>query len=318
MTYTFRSYETDVHNDWCPGCGDFGILNSIKMALADLQLDPWNVALFAGIGCSGKTLHYVKAYGVHTLHGRVLPFATGAKIANPNLEVVVVGGDGDGYGIGAGHLVNAGRRNLDFTYVVFNNEVYGLTKGQAAPTLERGSQTKSLPQVNILDAVNPIALALASGYTFIARSYAYDVQHTKKIIKQAIEHDGSAIIDVLQPCPTYNDLHTKDWYPPRVYKLEETGWDPHVGDPNDKEELYEKQTQALVKSREWGEKVPAGVFYQIDLPTWEERTKGRTSELADMDPPALQDFHDKSTGNPTTDISPLLEDLQVTGPNGEV
>src|SRR5881628_3682025 len=130
-----KTYRTQVHNDWCPGCGDFGIVNAIQMTLLEMQMEPHRVAVFSGIGCSGKTPHFINAYGFHTLHGRSLPIATGAKLANPELTVIAVGGDGDGLGIGAGHFVNTGRRNLDFTYVLYDNQVYGLTKGQASPTL---------------------------------------------------------------------------------------------------------------------------------------------------------------------------------------
>src|SRR3989442_1292151 len=205
-----KNYRTQVHNDWCPGCGDFGILNAIQMTLLEMQLEPHRIALFSGIGCSGKTPHFVNAYGFHTLHGRVLPIATGAKLANPSLTVIAVGGDGDGLGIGAGHFVNTGRRNLDFTYVLHDNGVYGLTKGQASPTLPKGLKTKSMPAPSIVEGINPIAMAIASGYTFVARSYALDVRHLKTTLRAAIEHRGSAFVDVLQTCPTYNDINTKD------------------------------------------------------------------------------------------------------------
>src|ERR1041384_2653145 len=228
-------YKSDVHNDWCPGCGDFGILNAVHMALADLQLERWRVVCVSGIGCSGKSVEYINTFGCHTLHGRVLPFAIGMKLANPDLEVIAMGGDGDGYGIGAGHFLNTGRRNVDIAYVVFNNEVYGLTKGQASPTLGRGEQTKSLPLPNINEGINPLTIALSAGYTFIARSYAFNIKHTKEMIKQAIQHKGLALVDVLQPCPTYNDLHDKDWFEekieldgqqlPRTFLLNEIGYE---------------------------------------------------------------------------------------------
>jgi len=171
-------------------------------------------------------------------------------LANPELEVIVNVGDGDGLGIGAGHFVNAGRRNVDFTVIVHNNGVYGLTKGQASPTLRRGEKTKSLPKPNINDAINVIALALTAGYTFAARTYAYDVKLTKDIIKAAIRHKGSAVIDILQPCPTYNDINTKEWYEKRIYKLD---WDPVV---KSEAERYEKLNRALLKSYEWGTRYP--------------------------------------------------------------
>src|SRR3990170_3961174 len=203
-------FQSDVHNDWCPGCGDFGILRAVQMALAELKIPPHRTAMVSGIGCSGKTPHYIKAYGFHTLHGRSLPYATGIKLANPDLEVVVMGGDGDGLGIGAGHFVGAGRRNLDMAYIIFDNGVYGLTKGQASPTLRLGVQTKSLAHPNINDAVNPLWLALASGATWVGRGYSYDIKHLVSLIKQGIEHKGYAFLNVLQPCPTYNDINTKE------------------------------------------------------------------------------------------------------------
>ena len=174
--FALQQYKTEVHVDWCPGCGDFGILSSIQQALFQLQIPPYRVAMISGIGCSGKTPHYIDTYGLHTLHGRALPVATGAKLANNQLTVVAVGGDGDGYGIGAGYFVNSGRRNVDMTYIVFNNGVYGLTKGQASPTLAKGLKTKSMPEASIQEGVNPIALALGAGYTWIGRGYALDVK----------------------------------------------------------------------------------------------------------------------------------------------
>ena len=160
-------FKTDVFADWCPGCGDFGIMTALQIALAELGVQPHQVVLVSGIGCSGKEAHNVKAYGVHTLHGRTLPFATGIKVANPDLEVIAIGGDGDGLGIGAGHFVSTGRRNLDITYIIHDNGVYGLTKGQASPTLKLGLKTKAIPKPNINQALNPIALALMTAYTIV-------------------------------------------------------------------------------------------------------------------------------------------------------
>jgi len=295
---TMMSYRTPVHNDWCPGCGDFGILSAIQMALADLQIPPHLVAVFSGIGCSGKTPHYINAYGIHTLHGRPLPFALGAKLANPSLTVIAVGGDGDGLGIGAGHFVNTGRRNVDITYIIHDNGVYGLTKGQASPTLARGLKPKSLPRPNINDAVNPIALAVVSGYTFVARGYAYDTKHLKELIKMGIKHKGSSFIDVLQPCPTYNDITTKEWFGgedrivdgkpmPRIYKLEETGYDGEVKSA-DPEEENAKKLQAIAKSFEWGDRIPVGIFYRNPfVPTYDERIKQNVPDYLE-NPPAKQ------------------------------
>jgi 2-oxoglutarate ferredoxin oxidoreductase subunit beta len=313
-------FQTEVHNDWCPGCGDFGILKAIQMALADLKFPKHNVAMFSGIGCSAKTVHYIDTYGIHTLHGRVLPFAMGAKLANPGLEVIAIGGDGDGLGIGAGHFVNAGRRNLDMTYVIFNNGVYGLTKGQASPTLKLGLKPKSLPKPNINEAVNPLWLAIASGATFVARAYSFDIKHLRDLLVKAVQHRGYAFIDVLQPCPTYNNLNTKDWYggedrldthgkrQPRVYKLEERGFDPLV---RTLEETDEKQLQALKVAVEWGDAIPIGVFYQNPLlPTFEDRLQDRIPSYRE-EPPARQVIADAS-GRPTVRIQKFLDELVVT------
>src|SRR2546422_9782155 len=163
--FSLKEYKPKVHVDWCPGGGDFGILSSIQQAFFQLQTPPHRIAMVSGIGCSGKTPHYVDTYGLHTLHGRALPVATGAKLANHQLTVVAVGGDGDGYGIGAGYFGNSGRRNLDMTYIVFNNGVYGLTKGQASPTLGKGPQTKALPHPAIQGSLHPLAGALGAGHT---------------------------------------------------------------------------------------------------------------------------------------------------------
>jgi len=210
VVFDIKEYRTDKYrNHWCPGCGDFGILSSLINALYELQIDPDNTVVVSGIGCSGKTPHDVNTYGIHTLHGRALPFAIGMKLANPELNVIVTGGDGDGYGIGAGHFVNSGRRNIDILYLVFNNGVYGLTKGQASPTLQRGAKPKSLPLPNINDAVNPIALAIDSGYTFVARGVAYKSKELTQLIKMGIQHKGLAIIDIIQNCPTYYNISDK-------------------------------------------------------------------------------------------------------------
>jgi 2-oxoglutarate ferredoxin oxidoreductase subunit beta len=313
-------YRTNVYVDWCPGCGDHGILSALQMAVAELNLEPHNVAVVSGIGNSGKTPHFIKANGVHTLHGRLLPFAMGIKVANPHLEVIGVGGDGDGLGIGAGHFVNAGRRNIDMTYMIYNNGVYGLTKGQASPTLRLGMQTKSLPKPNINEAVNPIALAIASGYTFVSRSYAFDVLHLKNTITKAIQHKGLALIDCLQPCPVYNNINTKDWYSgqdrkdstgkpqSRLYKLEETGFDPIVHDAN---EIFKKKVAALEKAEEWGDRIPIGVFYKNELePTFQARFTERIPFYLE-NPPGKQRLKDEN-GNSTIDLSEFMNDLRTS------
>jgi 2-oxoglutarate ferredoxin oxidoreductase subunit beta len=308
MVSNLSDYKTEVHNDWCPGCGDFGIVNSIQMALAEMEIPRDKAAIFSGVGCSGKTSHYINTYGIHTLHGRVLTFAQGAKLANPEMTVVAAGGDGDGLGIGAGHFVAAGRRNVDMTYIIFNNAVYGLTKGQASPTLKLGLKTKSLPEPNVNQSVNPIALAIASGFTFVARGYAYDVKQLKDL-------------DVLQPCPTYNDINTRDWFGgldnideitkkprPRIYKLEDTGYDPvvHIDSP---QEENEKLTQALIKANEWDSKIPTGIFYKNELiAPYDQRISDRIPNYLE-NPPAYQEITNNS--KPITNISKILDSLEV-------
>jgi 2-oxoglutarate ferredoxin oxidoreductase subunit beta len=321
MAIKASDYRSDVHNDWCPGCGNFGILSALQLTLADLQLQPHQVAIFSGIGCSGKTPHFVNANGVHTLHGRAVPFATGAKLANPQLEVIIMGGDGDGLGIGLGHFVSAGRRNIDMTYMIHDNGVYGLTKGQASPTLQLGLQTKALPFPNMTGAINPIALALTAGYTFVSRGYSYDVRHLKELMKKAITHKGLAFVDILQPCPTYNDINTKEWYSgedrpdpktgkpvPRYYPLEEIGYDPVVHTPD---EDVKKIDQAIAKSREWGDRIPVGVFYQNELvPTYEDRVSQRLSDYR-IKPPAKQVISTEM-GRSIVNLAKMFEDLRVT------
>jgi 2-oxoglutarate ferredoxin oxidoreductase subunit beta len=306
--------------DWCPGCGDFGISSAIQMALAELNLEPHKVVIVSGVGNAAKTPHFIKVNGVHTLHGRLLPFAMGIKVANPNLEVIGVGGDGDGLGIGAGHFVNAGRRNIDMTYLLFNNGVYGLTKGQASPTLPLGVKTKALPNPNINEAINVVTLAIASGYTFVARGYAFDVVHLSKMIQQGIQHKGMAIVECLQPCPTYNDINTKEWYAgedrkdaagkpqPRLYKLESEGFDPVVHNWN---EDFKKKVAGMEKAHEWGDRIPVGVFYQNPLEsTFQDRITKRIPFYM-QNPPAKQQLKDEN-GAATVDLSEFMDDLKTS------
>jgi len=322
MAQKISDYKTKVHNDWCPGCGDFGILNAIQMALAKLQIQRHKAVVFSGIGCSGKTSHFININGMHVPHGRLLTYAQGAKICNPELTVIGAAGDGDGLGIGAGHFVAAGRRNVDMTYIIFDNGVYGLTKGQASPTLRLGEKTKSIPSPNPNYQVNAIGLALTSGFTFIGRGYSYDIAHLLDLIIKAIKHPGLSFLHVLQPCPTYNDINTKDWYAgidvineadkkpkPRLYKLEETGYDPVVH-YNSKSELDEKLTQALVRSLEWGNKIPLGVFYKNEtISRYATRLSDQIPNYKE-NPPAKQviAFPDDK---PRTDVSKILDSLEV-------
>lgn len=243
---------------WCPGCGNFGILTALKNALVALEIAPYRVLMVSGIGQAGKLPHYTKGNVLNVLHGRTLPAASGAKIANPELIVIAVGGDGDGYGEGGNHFINAVRRNHDITYLVHNNQVYGLTKGQASPTSDSGFVTKTTPQGADIP-LNPIALAIAAGASFVGRSFAGDIEHLTQLIVLGIQHHGFALIDVLQPCVSFNQKNTYAWYRERVYKLEENGYDSG------------NKMAAFEKAQEWGDKIPIGVIYREEKSTYEGR-----------------------------------------------
>jgi 2-oxoglutarate/2-oxoacid ferredoxin oxidoreductase subunit beta len=256
---TLEDFEGPVSPDWCPGCGDFGVLKSLKEALVALGIAGHEVLVVSGIGCSSNLPGFIRAYGVHSLHGRALPVATGAKLANHRLNVVAVGGDGDGYGIGLSHVVHAARRNLDLTYVVMNNEVYGLTTGQASPTTMLDMRTKTTPRGCAEMPINPIALGIVSGATYVARAFSGDPKHMSRIIAGGIAHRGFALIDCQSPCVTYNKLNTYPWFKERVYRLEdEAGYDPA------------NLMQAMERAYEWGDRIPLGLFFRSERPTYEE------------------------------------------------
>lgn len=253
------TYQGPVEPDWCPGCGDFGVLKSVKMAVGRLGVAPKDLVIVSGIGCSSNLPGYVHAYGVHSLHGRAVAVASGIKFGNHDLKVVITGGDGDGYGIGIGHFIHAMRRNLDLTYVVMNNQIYGLTTGQASPTTEKGHKTKSTPRGCAEVPINPLMLALASGATYIARAFSGEPNHMAEMIAGGIAHRGFALIDTFSPCVTYNKINTYPWFKQRVYKLEqEKGFDP--GDVH----------HALEKSMEWGDRIPIGLLYKEEQPIYED------------------------------------------------
>lgn len=298
MAHNFR---TEVAVDWCPGCGDFGILTALTQALTELNLDPKGVALVSGIGCSGKTPHYVNVAGMHTLHGRGLPFAVGVKLANPNLKVILTSGDGDLMSIGAGHFVAEGRRNSGITVILHDNQVYGLTKGQAAPTMNLGMQTKSLTRPNSFGRVNPLGLALASGYSMVSRGFSFDTKQLKEIIKRSILHEGSSLVDVLQPCPTYNNINTMDIYRKKVYKLEDEGdWNPVINESN-VGELNEVYQRAYSKALEIDERIPTGILFENNtVPSFPKRINEYVKDYLAF-PPASQvtaTSEGKTTVNP--------------------
>lgn len=249
-------YEHTSKPNWCPGCGDHGILVALKNAIIELNEKPENVLIVSGIGCGSKLPHWIRTYGFHGVHGRVLPVATGARLANHKLTIIGVAGDGDAYGIGLGHFIHTMRRNLDIVFIVENNGVYGLTKGQTSPTSSKGFKSISTPEGVIDIPINPIALALSSGATFVSRGYAGDVKHLTKLIVDGVVHKGFALIDIFQPCVTYNHLNTYMWYNKRIYRLEET-----------KHDVTDLEA-AFVKAEEWGNKIPTGIFYNVEKPTY--------------------------------------------------
>jgi 2-oxoglutarate ferredoxin oxidoreductase subunit beta len=245
-----------VDPDWCPGCGDFGVLAAVQKALVELQIPKHEVATISGIGCSSNFPGFIDTYGMHTLHGRSLPVASGMKLANHAMTVLVTGGDGDGFGIGAGHFVHTMRRNLDLTYIVMDNQIYGLTTGQTSPTSRIGMKTKSMPFGNVDAPINPISLALAAGATFVARGFSADQKHLTELLKRAIQHKGFSFLDIFSPCVTYNHDNTFQWFRPRVKKLEENP----AYDPSDWQAAMEKSTL-------WGDEIPIGLFFErTDIP----------------------------------------------------
>ncbi len=255
---TVQTFDGAVHPDWCPGCGDFGVLKSLKEALVQLEIRSHEVMIVSGIGCSSNLPGFIRTYGVHSLHGRSLPVATGIALANHALHVIAVGGDGDGFGIGSGHFLHTMRRNLNLTYIVMDNEIYGLTTGQASPTSMEGHKTKSTPRGNVEKPLQPLALALTMGATYVARGFSAAPKDLTKLIADAIAHRGFSLIDVFSPCVTFNKLNTYAWFKERVYKLEEQGHD--TGDMD----------AALQKSFEFGDKIPLGLLYREERPIYDD------------------------------------------------
>lgn len=244
---------------WCPGCGDWGIGIAIKQALVQLGLDPSSVAAVFGIGCSGNMNDFLNAYAIHSLHGRSLPTAIGIKVANHKLTVIAIVGDGDCYGEGGNHFLHACRGNHDITVIIHDNGVYGLTTGQAAPTASKGYKSKSTPSGIIEVPINPLSLAITSGATFVAQSFAGDAAHTIAMIKAGISHKGFSIINILQPCVTFNKINTYQYYLQRTYKL----------DTNYKKDDFKIAVQKSLEMNE--EKFPLGVIYQVKKPSFTDQ-----------------------------------------------
>jgi 2-oxoglutarate ferredoxin oxidoreductase subunit beta len=253
------AFKGRVHPDWCPGCGDFSVLGALQTALLELRLEPHQVCVVSGIGCSSNLPGFLNAYGMHTLHGRSLAVATGLKLANHELTVICAGGDGDGYGIGGNHFLHTIRRNVDLTYITMDNQIYGLTTGQLSPTSVKGMKTKSTPHGSVENPINPVTLAMVGGATYVARAFSGKQRHMVEMMKGAIRHKGFSLVDVFSPCVTYNKDNTYQWFNPRVRILEEQGHDPT--------DFH----QALDRGFQWGEEIPIGLFWRrTDLPTLEE------------------------------------------------
>ncbi len=257
MTLNSSAFGTSHLPTWCPGCGDYGIWTALKEALVKLGIGPEDGLAIYGVGCHGNMYSWMHMYGFSGLHGRTLPVAQGVKMANHALPVIVVSGDGDGLGEGGNHFLHAAKRNPDITVMLHDNQVYGLTTGQASPTAKPGFVTKSTPE-GVVDApINPLVFALAAGATFVARGFAGDTPGLISLMSQAIEHKGFALVDILQPCVTFDKIHTYQWYRQRLYTLSSQGYTP------------DSKVKAMEKAMEWGDKIPYGLFYKEDKPTSE-------------------------------------------------
>ncbi|MDK9865249.1 MULTISPECIES: 2-oxoacid:ferredoxin oxidoreductase subunit beta [Staphylococcus] len=272
---TFKDFRNNVKPNWCPGCGDFSVQAAIQKAAANIGLEPEEVAIITGIGCSGRLSGYVNSYGVHGIHGRSLPLAQGVKMANKDLTVIASGGDGDGYAIGMGHTVHALRRNMNMTYIVMDNQIYGLTKGQTSPSSAPGFVTKSTPKGNIEQNVKPLELALSSGATFVAQGFSSDIKGLTKMLEDAINHDGFSFVNVFSPCVTYNKVNTYDWFKENLTSID----DIEGFDVTDKSNATQKvlEYDSLIK----------GIVYQdTETPSYESQIE----EMEDT-PLAKRDIH---------------------------
>ena len=254
------AFKGRIHPDWCPGCGDFSVLAALQAALFELGLKPHEVVVISGIGCSSNLPGFINTYGMHTLHGRGLAVGAGVKLGNHDLKVICVGGDGDGYGIGGNHFMHSLRRNLDVTYIVMDNQIYGLTTGQVSPTSVKGMKTKTTPHGNVENPINPLPMAIVGGATYVARGFSGKQKHLVDLLKGAIQHKGFALVDVFSPCVTYNKDNTYQFFNPRVKILEEQGHDPT------------NFQAAMEKGFMWGDEIPIGLFWKRDdLPTLEDQ-----------------------------------------------
>ncbi len=267
-----QSYKTDEHPIWCPGCGDFGVLDSLYKSLAGLKVHPKDLVVVSGIGCSGRTPGFIKSYGFHSLHGRVLPVALGVKLANPALTVIGVGGDGDGFAIGGGHIPHAARRNPDMTYIVMDNSTYGLTKGQYSPTSPTGFKAGSTPYGNMEQPLNPIAMLIAYGATFVGQAYSGKPRELADLLTKAIEHKGFAFLNVISPCITF--YNTYKVMPARLAEV------PKDHDVTNRAKAFELALHT--------DHIALGLFYQETRPTFEDGVAEVIREAQAASPPRLE------------------------------
>lgn len=259
---TAKDFKSNQKSTWCPGCGDFGIQSALQTALINAGVAPWQVLFVSGIGCGSKLPDYINSNGYMTLHGRGGTIGCGAHLANTKLQVITIGGDGDSFGIGIGHMIHNMRRNMDVVHIVENNEVYGLTKGQYSPTSKRGFKTSTSPEGAIEFGINPLALAVASGATFVGRCFSGDPKHAAEIIQKAMEHKGFALVDFLQTCPSYNKIQNNDWYKDHTYKILEENPSYDCKDP----------LQAFALAMKDDGRYPMGVLFENnDRPTYSEQ-----------------------------------------------
>lgn len=260
---TFKDFRNKVKPNWCPGCGDFSVLAAMQRAFANLGKEPEDVTIVSGIGCSGRISGYVNAYGFHGVHGRALPIAQGLKLANRDLTVVAAGGDGDGFAIGMGHTIHAIRRNVDITYIVMDNQVYGLTKGQTSPRSQMGFKTKSTPAGSIESAIAPMQMALTAGAGFVAQAVSSDLKQLTRLIEEGIKHKGFSLINVYSPCVTYNKINTYDWFKENLVNL-------------DNEESYDasNRQQAMQKLMEHDGLVTGLIYQNSQQPSYEDMIPG--------------------------------------------
>jgi 2-oxoglutarate/2-oxoacid ferredoxin oxidoreductase subunit beta len=277
--YTAKDFRSDLKPIWCPGCGDYGVVTAIYRALVAVGRPPHEIAFVSGIGCSSRIPGYTTAYGFNSVHGRALPIAQGIKMANPNLLVLVAGGDGDGFSIGGGHVAHAIRRNVDLTYIIMDNQVYGLTKGQLSPTSHRGSKTASSTYGSLEDPVNPLLYVLAYGAGFVAQGAPADMDGLAKMIEQGIRYPGFALINIQSPCVTYGEAETQlKLQKGKIRKLSDLGHDPT------------NRIRAMELAQEYGHTLHTGIFYQNPnpSPSYSDEIKRLNAQLAPQAKPAAQ------------------------------